>query len=311
MLLESSHQEASEYWSQGPDQTSQRLYVAFCELASAALDYSEGVKTRFEIESNDERSNWASTALYYSIVHSARLLVFLPIGDFPTRHDHLANCFQRDVERSVRTTWLEAFLRVSASRFRQNIRHRRYYTEVEPANLYGYWTRTIQSEPAEVFLEWLGSLLGQARALRNENNYEALLIAHEFNRARMSDLFTEFTTVMCEGARGTLGKTAQWFDHYLTLGLANGLPQGARPFVSGYVERRIIAPVRVWYGDRIAQEVADLLSPLRTDHLAPDSREVADINKAVDFAIFDPKAGLMNDFRGKVQTLRELVHDHS
>src|SRR5258708_25963353 len=101
MMLESSHQEANEYWSQGPDQTSQRLYVAFCELASAALDYSEGVKTRFEIESNDERSNWASTALYYSIVHSARLLVFLPIGDFPTRHDHLANCFQRDVERSV------------------------------------------------------------------------------------------------------------------------------------------------------------------------------------------------------------------
>jgi hypothetical protein len=133
------------------------------------------------------------------------------------------------VERSVRTTWLEAFLRVSTSRFRQNIRHRWYYTEVEPANLYGYWTRTIQSEPAEVFLEWLGSLLGQARALRNENNYEALLIAHEFNHGQMSDLFTQFTTGMCEGARGTLRKTAQWFNHYLSLGLANGYLRGHDP----------------------------------------------------------------------------------
>lgn len=304
-MLQPSHLESNEYWSQSPEQTSQRLYVAFCELASASLDYSEGVRTRFEVQPNDERSNWASTALYYSIVHSARLLIFLPFGDFPTRHDHLADCFQRDGDQSVKTTWLNGFLRVSAFRFRQDLRHRRYSTEATPQKLYGYWLQTIQDQPAEGFLEWLGSLLGEARALRNENNYEALLIAHEFNHVQMSELFTQFSAGMCEGAARTLRKTAHWFDQYLRT--ANDLPVAARPFIAEYVERRILDPVRVWYGDRVAQQLTDILSPLRVDPL-PYFREVREINKAVDFAIFDPKAGLMNDFRGKVQTLRGLVH---
>jgi len=142
MMLQPSQSESNEYWSQKPEQTSQRLYVAFCELASACLDYSEGVRTRLQVEPNDARSNWASTALYYSIVHSARLLVFLPFGDFPTSHAYLADCFQPDSDHGVRTSWLNGFLRVSAHRFRPALRHRRYTTEVFPASLYSYWTET-------------------------------------------------------------------------------------------------------------------------------------------------------------------------
>jgi hypothetical protein len=283
MMIELSRQESNEYWSQTPVRTSQRLYVAFCELASASLDYSEGVRNRLGAEPKDERSNWASTALYYSLVHSARLLVFLPFGDFPTRHDYLADCFQRDADRSVRTAWLNGFLHV-----RRELRHRRYSTEVTPANLYGYWRQTIQGQPGEVFLEWLGSLLSQAKALRNENNYEALLIAHEFNHVQMSDLFTQFTIEMFEGARRTLRTTALWFDQYLTA--TDGLPSGARLFIAEYIERRIVAPVRVWYGDEVAHEISDLMSPLLVGPFVQYSKEVCEINKAVDFEIFDPKA---------------------
>jgi aspartate aminotransferase-like enzyme len=148
-------------------------------------------------------------------------------------------------------------------------------------------------------------LLIQAKALRNENNYEALLIAHEFNHVHMSDLFTQFTLEMCEGARRSLRTTAQLFDQYLTA--SSGLPSGARLFIAQYVERRVLAPVRAWYGDTVARELGDLLSPLRVDPILPYSREVEEINSAVDFAIFDPKAGLMNDFRGKVRMLGHLV----
>jgi len=145
--------------------------------------------------------------------------------------------------------------------------------------------------------------------LRNENNYEALLIAHEFNHVHMSDLFTQFTLEMCEGARRSLRTTAQLFRQYLMA--SSGLPSGARPFIADYVGRRILAPVGAWYGEPVARELRDLLSPLRVEPLLSYSPEVDEINSAVDFAIFDPKAGLMNDFRGKVQTLRHLVRRHS
>lgn len=305
-MLQPSHFESNEYWGQAPEKNSQRLYVAFCELASAALDFSEGARTRFDVARNDERSNWASTALYYSIVHSARLLVFLPFGDFPTRHDLLASCFKLEGGESVRTNWLNAFLRVSAFRFRRDLRHMRYSTEIAPVNLYQAWRQMITEEQTETFLEWLGMLLGQAKALRNENNYEALLIAHEYDHRYMSDLFTQFTNEMYEGAKRTLKFTARWFDRYLKAN--NNSPAGADAFIAEYVERRILHPVLVWYGDQVAGEVRNLLSPLTIKAVQPFSREADQIQRAVDLAIFDPKAGLMNDFRGKVLRLKDLVN---
>lgn len=144
----------------------------------------------------------------------------------------------------------------------------------------------------------------QAKALRNENNYEALLIAHEYDHKYMSDLFTQFTSEMYQGAKRTLGFTAKWFQHYLRNN--DRLPAGALAFIAECVERRIVHPVLAWYGDRVASEMRDLLSPL-VDPVRPYSREADEIQRAVDFAIFDPKAGLMNDFRGKVLRLRDLV----
>jgi len=304
-MPQSPSRESNEYWRQSAEHSSQRLYVAFCELASAALDYSEGVSNR----PNNERSNWASTALYYSIVHSARLLVFLPLGDFPTAHNKLSDCFRRDGERYARTDWLNAFLRVATPRVAGDLLLSRFSTEVIPPTLYEYWEQMVETEPAESFLEWLASLLVQAKALRNENNYEALLIAHEFHHPVMTDLFTQFTTGMREAASRTLGKTAQWFDQYLRTD--SDLPTGARRFICGYVDSRIIFPVSAWYGDRVAQELRNLLAPLRDDPLACDLRDAEEITRAVDFAIFDPKAGLMKDFRGKVQSLINLVHGES
>jgi hypothetical protein len=289
-MLQMSQFESNEYWNQNPEQSSQRLYVAFCELASAALDFSEGVRTKFQVQPNDERSNWASTALYYSIVHSARLLVFLPFGDFPTRHDQLARCFQLESTGTIGTNWLNGFLRVSAfgyRRERRHIRHTRYLTELAPPHLYKYWHQTINDQSTEIFLEWMGELMEQARSLRNENNYEALLIAHEYDHKFMSDLFTQFTHEMYEGAKRTLGSTATYFDRYLKAN--NNLPRGASAFIADYVGKRILNPISRWYGDQVADEIGNLLSPLSVDPSTPYSLEANEIHRAVDFAIFDPE----------------------
>lgn len=77
----------------------QRLYVAFCELASSLLDYAAGADTLEGVKASPARLNWAATSLYYSIVHTARLLVFVPYGDFPTSHAQLPHCLERNESR--------------------------------------------------------------------------------------------------------------------------------------------------------------------------------------------------------------------
>jgi hypothetical protein len=145
-----------------------------------------------------------------------------------------------------------------------------------------------------------------ARALRNDNNYKALLIAHEYDHEHMSDLFTQFTHELREGAKRTLGFAAKYFDGYLKAN--NDVPQGASVFITDYVEKRILSPIFRRYGDRVTAEIRDLLSPLLVDLVRPCSPEADEIHRAVDFAIFDPKAGLMNDFKENVHILRNLIH---
>src|SRR5690349_4828297 len=99
----------SEYWSRGTETRAQRLYVSFCELGAAALDYAEGFSLlrREERRQGAARLNWAGTAFYYSLVHSSRFLIFNAIGDFPTRHKDLPAAFSRRRPSTVRTDWLK------------------------------------------------------------------------------------------------------------------------------------------------------------------------------------------------------------
>jgi hypothetical protein len=108
----------NSYWSGSQAREAQYLYVAFCELACAVFDYCEGARMQSPLSDESHlwewrggtRQSWAGTVLYYSLVHTARLLVFLACGDFPTAHALLGHCFD-PVKDSVSTTWLRGFLR--------------------------------------------------------------------------------------------------------------------------------------------------------------------------------------------------------
>jgi hypothetical protein len=108
------------YWSGSEVREAQYIYVAFCELASAVLDYCEGTTMRQPLSPDSyTRQNWGGTILYYSLVHTARLLVFLSCGDFPTRHDSLLKCFN-PLEKPVSTDWLKKFLSVGGDNTKQS-----------------------------------------------------------------------------------------------------------------------------------------------------------------------------------------------
>lgn len=110
----------SEYWNRDEETRAQCVYVGFCELAAATLDYAEGLSllwrpaTAIFTIGDDQprpgaaRLNWAATAFYYSLVHSARFLVFGAVGDFPTSHSKLPQAFCCFPLAS--TDWLQQFI---------------------------------------------------------------------------------------------------------------------------------------------------------------------------------------------------------
>lgn len=178
-----NRQDPNTYWSGSVEREAQYLYVAFCELASAVFDYCEGVTMQSALahelyrweRKGDTRQNWSGTVLYYSLVHTARLLVFLACGDFPTRHSSLGDCFNSERD-PVRTAWLRGFLKDGGDHSNQ------VSTTVSFAELFEYWSsyRTADRQVVRNNIAHFGKLLAQAKELRNDNNYEALLIAHEY-----------------------------------------------------------------------------------------------------------------------------------
>lgn len=131
------------------------MYVSFCELAAAALDYAEGLSLlrRDERRQGAARLNWAGTAFYYSLVHSARFLVFTAVGDFPTQHTLLAKAFRSSESTGVATDWLKSFAPCV---------HGRYVDKVTLKQLVNYWSAGAEGQDIEEVraqLEWFAEQL--------------------------------------------------------------------------------------------------------------------------------------------------------
>jgi hypothetical protein len=98
----------NEYWREGRERQGQYLYVGFCEFASGVLDYCEGAELLHDSTSRSTRRNWAATILYYSLVHTARFIIFATTGDFPKGHAGLIRCFERG--KRAETNWLQGLI---------------------------------------------------------------------------------------------------------------------------------------------------------------------------------------------------------
>jgi len=187
----------SEYWNSTQTRKAQRLYVSFCELAAAALDYAEGLSLlrRDARRQGAARLNWAGTAFYYSLVRSARFLIFTAVGDFPIKHNQLADAFSKSRSGTVSTDWLRSFAPSPTVR---------YATKVNLEEVVDYWARGASREEMEALFEWFADALSKAKALRNENNYEALLIAHKYQHSYLNDSFKQLANAMEEVAKAAL-----------------------------------------------------------------------------------------------------------
>ncbi|HXF05619.1 MAG TPA: hypothetical protein VNM72_09410 [Blastocatellia bacterium] len=198
-----------EYWNQDPKHQDQKFYTAFCLLESACGDYAIGVDLYLQ-----RKLNWACTVFYYSLVHAARLLCFLAEGDFPTGHSALGDLFTRGNVRG--RTWLQGDI----GRYLQETEGVRLsLSQFALDNLVACFSgeNTINQCPDDLrrrFQRW-GHLLSKARDLRNDSNYEGLLIAHEFNHQRVTRNFFRLASVLGKAAEIVLPEAIALFKLFI------------------------------------------------------------------------------------------------
>ena len=294
----------NKYWERDQKAKSQRLYVAFCEFAASFLDYGTGRDLLLRGAQNAGRLNWASTAFYYSLVHAGRFLIFVPIGDFPTKHGDLAQCFRQDGEGKP-TDWLNGFAEQIAANQRQTAD--RYRKRIHFQDICAYWVEKVEVPQAQEFLTTFGKKLARAKELRNENNYEALLIAHEYRHFRMTESFRNLAKAMRQVARSALEVTPRWFSSYLRCDIDdpwewNG--SAKLSFVRRYADRRILKPAKDWYQlEDIAKEIREMLKPILEVDASNDNALADQIENDVKFDVFQGKESLMSDFESKIGKL--------
>ncbi len=172
------------YWRQSDDERKRAWYIGFCLMMSSVQDRLTGLALQ---ESGN--LNWATTAFYYSTVHAGRLLCFAAMGDYPTSHSQLTLALDPAalVKDRIRFDWLFTFLKSLDGSFLAE--------RVEKDNALAVVVLRACQDSSQVAgvdpdrIGRFGALLGSFKKLREDSNYEALLIAHERDHTRVTKSF--------------------------------------------------------------------------------------------------------------------------
>lgn len=301
------------YWRAPDERPPQRFYVAFCLLMSSIQDCVLGNKER-----EQENLNWSATCSYYSLVHAGRFLSFLALGDFPKSHDRLRKLMSASEPpgRSFSIygdgypfDWLRGFTRVSELRARSG-------NEKVPSislTLHGLRQMVIQYleeigvDDSVQRLDQFGELISKAGPLRNDSNYEALLIAHEYKHHVMSSAFQRLAYQMSRAAELMLPFAIDVFNCFFERDPL--IPEDRseyKSFLLNYLDKRIVEAIHSKIkgsteSERILDRLVDLIKSSETDAV------YFDIERRISVGIFGEKAGLMQDFKSKIEQLAQVV----
>jgi hypothetical protein len=152
-------------------------------------------------------------------------------------------------------------------------------------------------------LDWFGEMLNAAAPLRNDSNYEALLIAHEYGHVLMTGAFERLARAMSHGSLSSLPFLGEAFSAFVAHDRDLGPDRDAyRAFLYDYLQRRLLDAV-----GRKLRDLPQLVGRLRQlcDTIQPMPRpaDYSRIEDLVSLGVFGPKAQLMWDFESKIETL--------
>ncbi|MCJ7646001.1 hypothetical protein MUO65_03725 [bacterium] len=251
-----------------------------------------------------KKLNWSTTASYYSIVHSSRMIVFTAVGDFPTQHNALSGLFAGN-KRPCKLNWLRRFASDYTHHPNDN------GATFSRQELCNHYREALKLEHAEDLIRHVGVFLNKAKELRNDSNYEALLMAHEYMHVSVSDSFRRLSQTMADAAKFCLEAATKCFKHYLEFDTSlDNMRDAFKYFVSRHIRDRIYEPVQHRCGNQYVKRIKECIGELEDICHRPtqDTKKgYASLEKSISMKVFGQKTSLMQGFNSRVNALEKDV----
>lgn len=305
-----NHLASLEYWRTPEQRVPQRFYMAFCLLMSSIQDWILGLKER-----ESQNRNWSATCSYYSLVHGGRLLCFLALGDYPKSHGQLRDLMSARTRKDRQAysdgypfDWLRGFTSVTDEGSRARKVPGQGWALIDLRHVIGAHLETIEVADASRRLDEFGTVFKAAGPLRNDSNYEALLIANEFRHVVMTEAFDSLSHAMASAAETSLPFFIDSFNGFLRRD--PDLPADRRKyqcFLHEYVHNRFGDAMHTKLVGTQALEIRlrDMSARIETLHTAVPFDE---LERQTSMDIFGNKTRLMGEFMSRIGYLERASH---
>lgn len=260
-------------------------------------------------ERSGENLNWSATCSYYSLVHVGRLVSFLALGDYPTSHAELRKLMSGSANRSRRPPssdfpfdWLRDFIRPVQS-----------VITVPPPRLLDLrccileYLHEIAVQNGDRRLEDFGRVFRAAAPLRNDSNYEALLIAHEHHHDKVSSAFSSLAEHMQRAADAAVLFAVHVFKNFVENDSElESDRQGYCSFLQHYIDVRLVPGISRKLGGRsdLETRLQELASLLR---VPANGCDFSELEEAASINVFSGKVQLMDRFAQRIEDLGRAV----
>jgi hypothetical protein len=299
-----------DYWRWRPqneqrskERLGQRLYICSCLLWTALHD--RDVATRLVSES----PNSSAIAAYYSMVHALRLVWFVLYGSYPTGHSKMAMCLSREIsdgEAPQFPDWARDQFACDANNSSRIARD-----ALEGAIRDGLQRTDLANE-----LPRVGQLFEKAIKLREDSNYESLILAHQYYHGSpgvdVADEMTKATTAMRSAADKVLtfvgnlvASSFQANDWYCPASAFSA--EDLRNLMLGYVATTAGHSDQLQEGQTLLRWFGGLGDLTSTFEQRKAADRAMSLRTYAKYGVFDLKRGIMDYFRTKVSELQHAL----
>jgi hypothetical protein len=258
------------------------------------------------MERENGNLNWSATCSYYALVHGGRLLSFLALGDFPMSHSVLKavlGCRRASNPQKKILDWLVHITKQTID-----------YGKRDPFELNQLLLGYFELHGVEHFdarFRQFAEILRIAADLRNDSNYEALLIAHEHEHGFMTHVFARLASAMSRATEVALPLITEAFSAYVDNDAELDQKRPAyRNFWHHELYKRVLPAVaaKLQGHPRLREDLERLAREIQPQAPAP-SRWYDDLDQMVSMELFNPKRGLMEKFESGISLLEQEVDD--
>jgi hypothetical protein len=288
---------ASEY------RLGERLYIMACLLWSSLHDQFLGRKFLGSFP------NWSAICSYYSMVHALRLFWFTTYGSYPTSHFQMAEGLTTR-GKGAAANWQN-----------QEIGQGR---AIRVTAFQGLLREAFGSQAFSDKLPLVGEVFRQAKELRNDSNYESLVLAHQYwnessgigNPVNVTQEFSVATESMRRASESVLRFVVSCVQ--LSFGESNWIAANS-PFESNalyglllaYVRDKLLrfaeatgdrsATVNGWCGE--CGSLAADMEAVSIEQIGPAKT----LKQFIGYDLFNVKRNIMRGFQEKTHGLHEAV----